>query len=660
MTTPQQLKASEIDLKLAPSQFCERLCLVKTSPNTDFAFTPGREGPNVSMNQLWPALKFNTHKELMDQLKIDDGKSVGRIKAKVTVAANKLARNAGIPLTSAGFAYLLGKGCDNFLVLLKKNDINGDLVEKGVIFDFFDHMNEMESGTGYCSSTEFQHAFKIAMARMEEDVDEAADDLVNMGGVVTSAKKTVHTEQEQLKPVQPIHEQVENPLVPSPNGKAGDVPVETVEFKVANASDTSTFGNDGEASEPKTPVSDKVTADKPMDFAELWNKLKEKGWGHKSGDNLVDWYWVQPEYEGLGQREMLERGTLGRDYFIDQESVMRYAKTHLGLRVMVETPGSEKKAGVHQRRGRKRSAAAAITVEPTVEKKKKEEKKKCGKKKKKPVESPMSVSSRFSMGQLSVDQSVTMSEAEMNIGVSKKKQDSARKNVTYVKTYNEQDADDERENPENAESDNDGESKNTEDETESEDGTFEVMGSHEAWRMLMAHFEFKFHQGKYYCLPGKENKPGDNSSAIEGRHYFSSLMDLRKHLCAFGLPKCKLFMSKSESDALSRWVRYTNFTGLSASGSTYINPTDFGELLSFREAWAMLLQLGLRYTGGYYIVDDPDPSKEPKKFERPEQMLVHLARFGIPNIQGVSHDAGLDDNDRLRLDLYIAGTEINS
>jgi len=55
----------------------------------------------------------------------------------------------------------------------------------------------------------------------------------------------------------------------------------------------------------------------------------------------------------------------------------------------------------------------------------------------------------------------------------------------------------------------------------------------------MAHFGFKFHQGKYYCLPGKENKPGDNSSAIEGRHYFSSLMDLRKHLCAFGLPKCK-------------------------------------------------------------------------------------------------------------------------
>ena len=629
---------------------------MKTSPNTDFAFTPGREGPHVSMNQLWPALKFNTHKELMDQLKIDDVKSVGRIKAKVTVAANKLARNAGIPLTSAGFAFLLGKGCDNFLVLLKKNDINGDLVEKGMIFDFFDHIHEMESGTGYCSSTEFQHAFKIAMARMEEDVDEEAVDLVNMGGVVTSAKKTVHTEQEQVKPVKPIHEQVEDPIVPSPNGKADNVPVETVEFKVANASDTSTFGNDGEASEPKTPVSDKVTTDKAMDWAELWNKLKEKGWGHKPGDSLVDWYYVQPEYEGLGKREMLEAGTLGKDYFIDMESVMRYAKTHLGLRVMVETPGSdEKKDGVHQRRGRKRSAAAAV-VEPTVEKKKEEKKK--VRKKKKPVESPISIGSHFSRGQLSAE-SFTLSEAEMNIGVAQKKQHSARKNLTYVKTYNEQDANDDNENPDNAESDNDGESKIAEDETESEDGTFEVMGSHEAWRMLMAHFEFKFHQGKYYCLPGKENRPGDNSSAIEGRHYFSSLMDLRKHLCAFGLPKCVKFMSSSETDALSLWVRYAHFTGLSASGSTYVNPTDFGELLSFTEAWAMLRQLGLRHKGGYYVVDDPDPSKKPKKFEKPEQMLVHLARFGIPNIQGVSN-ASLDDNDRLRLDLYIAGTVINS
>jgi hypothetical protein len=204
-------------------------------------------------------------------------------------------------------------------------------------------------------------------------------------------------------------------------------------------------------------------------------------------------------------------------------------------------------------------------------------------------------------------------------------------------------------------------SESTEDETESEDDeTFEVMGSREAWRMLMAHFGFKFHQGKYYCLPGKENKPGDNSSAIEGRHYFSSLMDLRKHLCAFGLPKCKkrlLFMRKTE--ALARWVRYAHFTGLSASGSTYINPTDFGKLLSFREAWTMLQQLGLRCTGGCYIVDDPDPSKEPKKFETPEEMLVHLARFGIPNIQGFSHN-GLDYTDRLRLDFYIAGTEINS
>jgi histone H3/H4 len=160
-------------LKLAPSQFCEHLCLVKTTPNTDFTLTPGREGSDVSMNQLWPALKFNTHKQLMDQLT----SASDRIKGKVNIAAQRLMR----PSTSSGFAYLLGKGCqsENFLVLLKKNANTGDLVEKGIIFDFFENMNEMECGEGYCSSTEFQHAFKIAMARIEEDVD-MADDLINM------------------------------------------------------------------------------------------------------------------------------------------------------------------------------------------------------------------------------------------------------------------------------------------------------------------------------------------------------------------------------------------------------------------------------------------------------------------------------------------------
>lgn len=169
----------------------------------------------------------------------------------------------------------------------------------------------------------------------------------------------------------------------------------------------------------------------------------------------------------------------------------------------------------------------------------------------------------------------------------------------------------------------------------------------------MEHFGFKYHQGMY-CLPGPENKPGKDSCAIEGRHYFATLIDLRKHLCAYGIPKCKKFLAYADVDAVGRWVRCAHVQGL--PDAAFVNPEDVG-LLDFRQAWQMLQKLGLTWSGGYYIVNDPDPSKQPKKFEDQETMSVHLARFGIPSIRGC---VGLTEEDRLRLDLWITSAEIDS
>ena len=178
LTHPLQLlhQPSDIDL-IAPEQFSGRLCLVKTTPR--HGTTPIRHvGKAVSMNKLWPALKFNSLKELFEQLKLDDV-TMGRRKATIIVAANNLARAAGVPINKAGFAYLLGKGGEstNFLIVLKKNDTTGDLLEDGILFDFYDHICEIEtemendtkmnSSEGHCSSAEFQHAFKIAMTLLE-------------------------------------------------------------------------------------------------------------------------------------------------------------------------------------------------------------------------------------------------------------------------------------------------------------------------------------------------------------------------------------------------------------------------------------------------------------------------------------------------------------
>ena len=73
----------------------------------------------------------------------------------------------------------------------------------------------------------------------------------------------------------------------------------------------------------------------------------------------------------------------------------------------------------------------------------------------------------------------------------------------------------------------------------------------------------------------------------------------------------------------------------------------------------MLQKLGLTWASGSYIVDYPDPSKEAKRFDNQEDMYVHLARFGIPHIHS-SANVGMTEDDRLRLDLYIASAKIDS
>lgn len=706
-TTQQQLGASEIDIKLAPLEFCERLCLVKTSPNTDFDITPGQAGPDqtVSVNKLWPALKFNTFNELIGQLKTDfDTKVIGRIKGKLTVAANNVARQAGLSLAQAGFAYLLGKDINSaeFLIVLKKND-SGDLIEDGMIFDFFDSVIEMESPDEYCSSPEFQHAFKIAMARMEMESGE--DVMPVQVTTVNSAKKTFDLnaqadQRNQMNQVQPKHKASKRtPQREKKQDEEMDVPVETVEFsgKEANASDTSSVGTEGaddgeeEQGEPsgkKSPKGIRATpvADKLMDWAGMWNSMREQGWNWLPGDGLIDWYYIHPNFAKRSKTEMLRKGKVGEDYFINEESVMRYAKQNLGFRGLVATPASNNndlKDRALERRSRKRSAAAAATAEPAVETKEKKKKKnskvgkkqadknsKAGKKQanatkrkeetktfKTSNESVDSDTSHFSEGGLG-PRSPTLSEAEIDIGVK-----SAQKKLTYgVKPQRNihsapETAEEKRESTED-----DYESNVTETESElsdgaeSEDDTFQVTASRDAWKLLMDKFGFKYHK-EMYCLPGTENKPGKDSVAIEGRHYFPTLMELRKHLCAYGLPTCTAHLEYGEVEAINRWVRFANVKGL--PDAAFVNPADVGGYLNFRAAWSMLQKLGLTWSNGYYIVDDPDPTKESKKFVNHEDMFEHLARFGVPHVHS-SANVGLTDDDRLRLDLYITSARIDS
>jgi hypothetical protein len=188
------------------------------------------------------------------------------------------------------------------------------------------------------------------------------------------------------------------------------------------------------------------------------------------------------------------------------------------------------------------------------------------------------------------------------------------------------------------------------------DRTYQIIPGMSAWRLLQECFGFTYCNGKY-CLPGRENRPGKDSTATEGMNYFASLEDLRRHLCAYGLPEKKKPLSDEERANLSMWVRFAHVGGL--GDAALINPDDVGELLEFLEAWTMLKALGLKYSGGY-LYPNPDPSKPPLRFERAEEFSAHLARFGIPRVDGIQQHEVLDERKRLRLDISIASTDIDT
>ena len=185
---------------------------------------------------------------------------------------------------------------------------------------------------------------------------------------------------------------------------------------------------------------------------------------------------------------------------------------------------------------------------------------------------------------------------------------------------------------------------------------YQVMANEDAWRLLMQH-SFTLSARGDYCLPDEENRPGKGSSAVEGINYFCSLEDLRKHLCAYGIPGGKKNLEEDTCVDMDRWVRYANVVGL--GDAVEIDPNDVEEI-GWKEAWSMLRKLGMKYTNGDYCCPNSVPSKPDFRFERQQDFYVHLARFGIPIVEGIRANEVLNKENRLSLDLHIANTEVDS
>ena len=159
------------------------------------------------------------------------------------------------------------------------------------------------------------------------------------------------------------------------------------------------------------------------------------------------------------------------------------------------------------------------------------------------------------------------------------------------------------------------------------------------------------------CLPDKENRPGKDFTATESLNCFASLKNLRRHLCGYGLPEIRKPLFDEERANLATWVQFAYVGGL--GDAALINPNDVGDPLDFLPIWAMLIQLGLKFKGDF-LYPNSDPTKPPLRFERSEGLMAHLARFGIPRVDGLQQHELLDEQKRLMFDISIASTNIDT
>jgi len=181
--------STKLDEQIAPKDFFDRLCLVKTSATKveDVAVTSGNE---VAAYQLWPALKYNSYNELQDQLKDKI------LRGKIAVEYSKLCRASKVNKDEYGIAYLLGRDkSQSALVFVPKNS-EGVVVEDDIsVFDFCDHVDEIEravDGEGYCGSAQFQAAFILANNRMEQNLT-----MLDEKGLSPSPKRGVEVKKER-------------------------------------------------------------------------------------------------------------------------------------------------------------------------------------------------------------------------------------------------------------------------------------------------------------------------------------------------------------------------------------------------------------------------------------------------------------------------------
>lgn len=643
-------------------------------------------------NRWWPALKFSGMTEFITTISSDlanvPSVNINWIKSRAVVQHRKLLRSTSAGKGMPGLAYLLGRSEVHFILLPESNP--------EIIGDFYFHYELMMSE----GSEELQSAVEVAFQRLDAVLPEgdeecalanvAATDVV-MQEKPSGGKTICYVEEAEPSVKSPVKKsQVKKSPVKKIDMTSQEKKRKEDRKKGANAakkeSHKETLANVEKCSETESQISVPVkeivrdTSKEPLSplnspsssraarctaidnktasWHDFFQAMKDRGWAYTMGSGLASFYWIHPTHAHLNKTELLKQGTLGKDYFDSEEDVKRYAKKVYGWQGDAESPLSNESASSSKGMGDrvKRSsrvlkvAKRAVVAKPVIASK--------GNKKSKAVKKIAKDMPDLSVRESEMDSSCTGEDDSEGYGFSQggsvdekqeEKEEANQKKLSYPRKRMSavlKQSLGQAESPAGTASTVATSAFSSSADT-SEDPTYQIMRSGDAWTFLMKHFGFTYYRNKY-CLPGKDNRPVNNPSAQEGTNFFPTIEDLRKNLCAYGLPEVTVPLSAEEETDISRWVRYAHVQNI-ADGAC-INEEHIGGPITQQKAWTLLQRLGLKYCAGYVI--PKSSTHDYAKFERAEDFYSHLARFGIPRCD-VMPGPPLDVETRLRLDLFV-------
>lgn len=176
--------SSCLDNTLMKDGFIDHLCLVRINPLIPPDFNPKANHTRscdkiVEEFKLWPAMKFESLKELMGQIRrlpLPDPERIcasfsSEYKKQVQKNITTMTGDKDLSPKSYGVVYLLGRGRlghPPLVILEKESGRHGLLTDDINLFCFEDHLLEMAGASGeHCGSKGFQDAFNLAVKRTE-------------------------------------------------------------------------------------------------------------------------------------------------------------------------------------------------------------------------------------------------------------------------------------------------------------------------------------------------------------------------------------------------------------------------------------------------------------------------------------------------------------